>query len=500
MNAFARRLRDFLRRIGPDADPPWGEGNSAPARHTLPFLLSLGVVLNLFSITAPGFFGPDEMARYVLFSADRDLVEVINREDWLDFSQVHYRPLTFTLWDTLSALLYETPVLFQLSNALLSVLNGALFYHLVLRVSGQPRAALWGFLAFNLFPAVIFVAGWVATFADKLFLMCALGALHILLSDRNAALQRPGGWKLDRAEVVRQAGIGLLCVLGLTSKETMIPFPAFIAGLCLLVRPWRGWYWSLLVNSAIVGIYLSLRLETMLVENPYAAPPTTDHVLEFALVYWLYPYVWNNLLLHDVLHSPPVQLWLAGILSSLPILLLLLRRRWSFALAFVCYYYVFVAPVLIHCCSFLNLLYGAAPPVAAIFAYVFRQGEKGWVRAAACCLIAILALHSGYVQWNFYEKGVMQQRAYCSLAAIVREYDRREGSTETKFAIGADSEPTWQVLYRSFWPHHYTPTQNIAGLNLRGRVTVHHLRNPADNSPEDAVRLRIRPDGTVVAE
>ena len=517
----ARRLPVFLQPDGSAANPPESGGEAWPARHKLFLLLCVGIVLNLVSISAPGFFGPDAMTVHILQVAGRDFFEIIRGQAWLDFSQIHYRPLTFTLWGVLSFFLYETPALFHLSSVLLSVSNGILFYHLVLRISGQPHAAFWGFLAFNLFPPAAYVAGWVATVADKLYLMCTLMALHILLSDRNAALRRsryatqapslgPSGpssqpvkardWKLGRGGVLRQVGVGLLCVLGLASKETMIPFPAFLAGLCLLVKPWRGWWWSLLVSSTVVGVYLWIRLPTMLYENPYVAPPTTDNVSGFALTYWLYPYIWDNTMLWHIFYYQKGQWWFPGFLSLLPVALLTCRRQWSVALAFIGYYYVFVAPVLVHCCQRANYLYGAVLPVAAMFAYALRRGERRGVRVAAGGLLAVLALHTVTIQWNFYERGVMQQRIYHSLAAVVREFDRRRGDTGAKFALGADTEYTWQILWRTFWPIHYDPARNIVGLNLYGRVTVHDLRNPGDRGPKDAVRLGVAPEGTVIVQ
>jgi len=481
------------------------KGGKGAAGHSLWFLLLLGVALNLINIAVPGYYGKDDIAHHLILVADRSLGEAVGATGWFDFSHVHYRPLSFKIWYFLSFFFYENPVLYHLCSTLHSVLNGLLIYYLVLRFCGQKRAALWAFLAFNVFPASAFVAGWgMATTADKLYLAFALLAAHILLSDRDAALRGGGAdwWKLSRPEIWRQAGIALCLVLGLMSKETMIPFPGFIAGLFLLVKPWRGWVWSLLLSSAIVGIYLAIRLQDMLFDNPYGSPPTLENVFPHMPHYWLWPGVWNNHSLHNVIAvSPQFQLWLAGLLASLPVVLLLARGKWRWALAYLGYYYVFISPTLLGCCTYANVAYAAALPVAVIFAYVFRRGERIRVRAVACAVFAVLAAHSAHIQWSNYKSGVMQRAAWTSLAAIVRVHDRRAGNEQAKFAIVAQDDRTWSVLYRSFWPTHYQPMNNVDGLNLVGRVTVHQSWSGSFHEiPEGAVRLRMTPKGYLVEE
>jgi len=310
-------------------------------------------------------------------------------------------------------------------------------------------------------------------------------------------------------------------VLGLMSKETALVVPVAIAGLCLLVAPWRGWWWSLLVTGLIAGIYLALRLHAMLDVPAEVTLRSLGYIPGHLPRYWLYPFVPDNWMLHDVMSAPAARLGLAGLLSAWP-LLFLLRRNWRFALAYLGFYYVFIAPVMIGASSFPNYLYGAALPVAAFFAYVFRRScapgasgragtaryaERGVVRAAALCLLAVLALHSATLQFHFYEIGARQQRVYAGLAAIVRSYDDRAGNTETKFAIIADRENAgaWEVLYRSFWPPHYLPARNVGGLDLSRRVTVHttwpgHWNEGPRAVPADAVQLRMTTEGHLVAE
>ncbi|MDD9854521.1 MAG: hypothetical protein OXU78_11310 [Deltaproteobacteria bacterium] len=506
--ALARRWAEFRRRLfaGAGRFLARAKGEQGAAGHSLWFLLVLGVALNLINIAVPGYFGKDDISHHLVHIAGRSLGDAVGAVGWLDFSKVHYRPLSFKIWYALSFFFFEKPVLYHLCSTLQSVLNGLLIYHLVMRISGQKRAALWAFLAFNVFPSSAFVVGWgLATTADKLYLTFALIAAHILLSDRNAAL-RSGpdwSWELSRPEILRQAGIALCLVLGLMSKETMIPFPAFIAGLCLLVKPWRGWIWSLLASSAIVGIYLAIRLQDMLFDNPYGPePPSLANVLSHMLHYWLWPAVWSNYQLQDVIAvSSQLNLWWAALLASLPVALLLARRKWRWALAYLGYYYVFVSPVLIHCCTYVNLLYGAAFSVAVMFAYVFRRGERAWVRAVACAVFAVLAAHSAHIQWSNYKNGVMQRAARSSLAAIVRVHDRRAGNEQTQFAIVAKDDWTWHVLYNGFWPPSYQGMMDVDGLNLFGRVTVHQpWPGPFHEIPEGPVRLRMTPKGYLVEE
>ncbi|MDD9827970.1 MAG: hypothetical protein OXU92_06305, partial [Deltaproteobacteria bacterium] len=141
--------------------------------------------------------------------------------------------------------------------------------------------------------------------------------------------------------------------------------------------------------------------------------------------------------------------------------------------------------------------------VAVMFAYVFRMGERAWVRAVACAVFAVLAAHSAHIQWSNYRNGVMQRAAHTSLAAIVRVHDRRSGDDQVKFAIVAQNNWTWHVLFNGFVPNNYKPMRDVDGLNLVGRVTVHHHWPGAfgvDGIPEGAVRLRMTPKGYLVEE
>lgn len=523
---LARRWAEFrMRRLAwMGCVFTWMKGNR-PAGHSLLFLLCLGIVLNLVSIVAPGYWAWDEHAvnAYVK-SGDGFIGDMVGFVPWGEFSRIRYSPLLWEIRLIMSDKLYDTPAFFILSSVLLSVVNGVLLYYLVLRFSGQRQAALWAFFAFNLFPSVAFVAGWVAT-TDKLYLICVLGAIHFLLWDREEALKNPShiwpqasplflkSWKLSRPEAWRQAGIAMLFVLGFLSKESALMLPAAIGGFCLLVKPWRGWWWSLALTSLILGIYLSLRLPAIFIGNPYVNPESAKS-LHLILAHWLYPFVLSAIDAWEVLHSPNGYRWLAGLLASLPILFLL-RRSWRFALSYIFYYYVFIAPTLFFTVAASNYSYGAALPVATLFAWVFRYAgapetkryaERGSVRVFALVLFAVLALHSAKLQCHFYESGVWQQRAYASLSAIVRSHDRRAGNSETKFAIRADSGPAWRRLYRNFWPtdRGSIAAGNVGGLNLINRVAVHHSwpggHHEIPTDFVDSVRLLVTPEGYVVQE
>jgi len=509
---IARRLGEFRLHLASRFGgiwAQWANGESGPARHSIFFLLCLGVALNLVSIAAPGYFGMDEIWAHSHWIEGRSLGEALSLSHESSHGGSAFRPLTYKVWHALSFFFYEMPVLFILSNALLSILNGVLIYHLVLRVSMQMQTALWAFLVFNLLPSSTFNVGWVGTIADKLYLIFALAALHILISDRKATLEGFGvswslaslstwdGWRLTGPEMWRQIGVALCFLLGLMSKEPMMVFTAFVGGLCLFVKPWRGWIWSLLISIPIVAIYLALRAPALL--DKVIIPPSLSNIFPHMLMYWVWPFTWDNWMLYNVRTAPGSQLWLAGILASLPVLLLLMRGKWRWALAYLGYYFVFVSPALPHCCTFAHYLYAAGLPMALAFAYAFRRGERFWLRAVACGLFAMLVLHSAYIQMRFYEHGKMQQRTIAGLAAIVRVHDRLAGNEETKFAITADSYYTWNVLYRSFWPPGNGNAKNIAGIDLRHRLTFHQGDLPPAPAA-GAVRLRITPEGYLVEE
>ena len=271
--------------------------------------------------------------------------------------------------------------------------------------------------------------------------------------------------------------------------------PAALAGLCLLVKPWRGLLWACCSTGAIAVVFLALRLDVISSgEGRYSA--SAGNILGNAWLYWQYP--WN---LRTVApHFPPLQeipAWaaFAAVTAFAPVLWLIRRRRPRLAAAYVLQYFVLASPALLIAGSAGHYLYGAALPVAAVFALAFRREEGVWVKACASSLIGILLAHSAAVQFHLYGAAKVQTRLHDVVSSIVTSHDAACGHQGTQFAIVPDRGAKQHHLGRAF-----TEVSRIGEVPIEGRlaVVVRSGEGQGDIPEGDGVVLSFTPAGGVV--
>lgn len=470
----------------------WANGEGGPARHSILFLLCLGITLNLISIAAPGYYSHDEVQYGIL---SRDIGRALGSV-WIDHAfSLQYRPFSRSFWVFLSHFFYEIPVLMHLSVALVSIFNGVLLYFLLFRVSGQAISALWGFIGYNIFPSTVWIVGWVGTLADSLWMMCALLIAHILLTDRSEEGKRQSeGCSLYGPSIMRHICIILLFVLGLLSKENFVVFPIAIIGLCLFCKPWRGWYYALFGTSSVSAIYLLMRLD-ILMSGTGSYEISIRYLFKHILQYWMYPYTWKWIEFSAPMSSMLGLLSLAAIAMFAPIVLLSFRRQWHLAFAFVFYYFIFSTPALIIEAAFPHYMYGSVLPVAAMVAYAFRLGERRYVKIAASVLLAVLFFHSVKIHAFFYTTAIIQTRIYNDTFGILRAYDQRSGNNETKFVIFAESGSKSWILKRAFHG-----VNEIEAIPIHGRFQIYEHFEYPEEFPENTVELRFTREGYIAEQ
>jgi len=468
----------------------WANGESAPARHSILFLLCLGITLNLISIAAPGYYSHDEVQYGIL---SKDLGRALGGV-WVDHMySLQYRPFARSFWFFLSFFFYEIPLLMHLSVALVSIFNGVLIYFLLFRVSGQSRSALWGFIGYHIFPPTVWIVGWVGTLADSLWMMCALLIAHILLTDHSDAKKRQSeGYSLGNLKITRHLCVVLLFVLGLLSKENFVVLPVAIAGLCLLSKPWRGWYYALFGTSVVAAIYLLLRLD-LLMSGTGSYEISIRYLFKHMLQYWMYPYTWKWIEFSAPMNSILGHLSLAAIFMFAPVVLLSFRRQWHLALAFIFYYFVFSAPALIVEAAFPHYMYGSVLPVVAMVAYSFRLGERKWIKISASVLLAVLCFHSIKIHAMFYTTAIIQTRIYNDTFGILSSYDQDRGNNETRFVIFAEAGSKPWILRRAFHQ-----VSEVGAIPIRGRFQIYEYPEYPEELPEDTVELRFTREGYIV--
>ena len=445
-----------------------GIGNHQ-ARHSILFLLLLGMALHFVGIATPGYYNHDETQYFVISQKmDESL-----RKVWINqYHKSQWRPLSRTVWLLLSRSLYNPPILLHATTFLIVIASAVLFYFLLLRVFRQPSASLVGFIAFCAFPSTAWVVGWVGTIADGLTMLITMIMAHILLTDRDKTVGKspsPRGFYqgLRNESPARQSLLALLFALGLLCKESIVILPFALVGLCLLAKPWRGLFLASCSTGAIAVVFLTLRMD-MIFSNSGSYSISTNNLFNNALLYWQYP--WNLRTLE--IHSPPINTisaWVcfSAILAFSPALYLLYRRRFRGAVAFVFQYLVFISPALLIPRTAAHYMYGAVLPVAVVFAFSFRQKECAWIKLCASILIGILLLHSVLVQFYIYESGRVQTRIHDTVSSIIASHDMSCGHQNTRFAIIPDKGAKPYYMYRAL-----TSVTEVESVPVKGRLTL----------------------------
>ena len=411
------------------------------SRHSILFLLLLGMGLHFVGIATPGYFNHDETQWFIRSSEMGDSL----RRAWIDqYYTLQWRPLSRTVWLLLSFGIYETPILMHLATFLIVASSAVLFYFLLLRIIGQPSASLAGFVAFCAFPSTTWVVGWVGTIADGMTMLVTVVMAHILVTDRNQAVgidpptSPRSGKLLCNQRTTRQFLLALLFALGLMCKEDIVILPVALAGLCLVTKPWPGLLLASCLTGAIAVAFLTLRMD-MIFGGGESYTISVSNILNNAWLYWQYP--WN--LRTAEIHSPPVEAiaaWaiFATVVAFAPILYLFYRRKLRLAAAFIFYYFLFVSPALLIPRTAAHYMYESVLPLAVVFALAFRQKEYSWVKLCASALLSVLLLHSAVVQFHIYESGRVQTRIYDVVSSVVTAHDVSCGHQNTKFSIIPD--------------------------------------------------------------
>ena len=208
--------------------------------------------------TNPGYFSHDEF-QWAAHAQQHGWLETL-RTSLADLSAFQYRPLTFTLWTALSALLFDSPMAMHALWILLGLGNAAMLATVLRRFDVAAWPAALAAMAFALSPYAVYVHGWVATLGDLLWVGLAL-SMVLAICSRSASLQSGP----------RLAGLAAaLTTLALLSKEAAVAIPALLCvGWWIDRRP--RWGWALAGAATVTTLYLILRLEVILFDTPAAS-------------------------------------------------------------------------------------------------------------------------------------------------------------------------------------------------------------------------------------
>jgi tetratricopeptide (TPR) repeat protein len=196
-----------------------------------------------------------------------------------------YRPLTLLSLALDFRLFAEEPFGYHLTNLLLHLANGTLFYVLARRLLNHASAALWAAMLYVAHPIQTEVVAWVSTRGDL------LGTLFFLagfLVHRHAEELGPE----NRSRMPWRPLAWTFCASAVLAKETAIVLPAVLLwhALCLdksrshfasFALTWLKRHWGYGVAIAVV---LILRWQVLANEAALAGPASTNFLAELGFL------------------------------------------------------------------------------------------------------------------------------------------------------------------------------------------------------------------------
>lgn len=194
----------------------------------------------------PGYFSHDEL-QWAAFAGSNG---PIHWSSWTAVDAFQYRPLTFNLWLWLSRQLFAQPQAFHCVLVAWGAGNAALLCALARRFGVATGPAIIAALVFALGPFAAYVHGWVGTVGDLAWVSCAL--LVGLVATR---------WP---RVVVAATAAAAFTAIGLLAKEAAAAIPVLLAVAWWFDGRKRHWAAATLAATAVVMVYLALRIGVLL--------------------------------------------------------------------------------------------------------------------------------------------------------------------------------------------------------------------------------------------
>lgn len=371
-------------------------------------MLLLAMLLQLPLILNPGYFSHDEL-QWASWSYLREFGQI----DWLsplDFGMFQYRPLTFNFWMLLNYLFFGHPYLMHAIQALFGALTLLLLRELMAHYGITGLRRLLACVLWLCFPFVLYVHGWVGTFADQIWLSAGLlGLLAVFRMDLSAAPVRP---------LLAGAAATLI---GLLAKEAALVVPAFLLAHALLLPVRRRLFlWAMLGGGLMAVLYLALRLKIILAgaEQSSDYRPTWIEAPTRMLEYWLFPATLQRLEPYGILGDYSSRIgWSCAGLALLA--LGLAWKRWRHLLLLLVLPAMALGPTLVLGYPAAQYAYGFSTVVIVLLAHASIGLGKRWL-AFSALWFALTLIHSLNLMHLFREVGHMQSVLLPQVNALVQ--------------------------------------------------------------------------------
>lgn len=405
------------------------------------------LVLHSPLIFNPGYLSHDELQW--AYSATEHQGPAFINSLWGNVHAFQYRPLTFSLWMLISRQCFDHPFVFHAIVVAASALNAGMLSVVLLRAGANRRIAMLGGLLFGLGPYAAYTHGWVATIADLLWVFCTLAIALTIMKARHR-------WLIWFAPFV-------LTAVALLAKESAIVIPALLL-LAWLFSAQRSWLKAALSAAIPVGVYLAIRLHTILTGAPSSDSPYSWHLSVIPLnwiKYQLYP------IAIDKFGSEGVRVLVPMLLVWGLLMLALWRAHVRYALAFLLFGTAALGPVLIvQSAAWYGYAFSAA--TAGVIALAWPHMNR-WSHVAVSFFALLGFLHSINLMRIIHDAGEKQSRFSPALAKAVKYAGGREILLSVK-----NEKDRWIYIRMTHDIHGY------AGVKMDGLVKL-----VEDNAPSD---------------
>lgn len=393
----------------------------------------------------PGFYSHDELQW-------RDVVLQKGLQGFIaQLSEFHVgesfgypvRPLTFLILGLEGLLVENGAQLVHAISVLVTGAVGSLLYWILLRHGLGVKTALSAGLIFLLLPTTVLATGWSAALMDQWFVLFGLGG--ILLTQSFLKSQR----------LVYLAGVSMMQILALMSKETAIVWPAIFLILYyfFIANSRRGTIGALQLFCAWgipTLIYASWRLNAVLAsfsdstQGGYSASIENLPINIFA--YFSFPFLTPITELHTYTLLP-IWALVFGVLAHLfCVFWALFQFGVRSAVGYLVVYFGFVAPLLFIEGLGSHYLYASGLAMSVVFASLLVGSKSLPVKGFAFFVICVLYAHSITMQVRIYSDGVCSKRL---LDSVEVQYAYL-GSPKVLKIYSQDGKPNY-VLTRMFF-------------------------------------------------
>lgn len=455
-------------------------------------LILLGaIVAHIPAISNPGFYNHDEWQKY-------DHIKERGLRDFAaDYGKIRpgpefgypMRPVSFLEQGFASIYMMELPWVSHLIDLSIHLSSGLLFCFLLLKITNNWRLSIIALIAFLVSPLSIYSTAWLGASVDRVYtfwgLLAAICTYYFCYSKYKA---------------IYLAGIFCTLSIALLSKETALMLPAALLVLaCYLSYQQHGQF---LKNRSlyVLAIFLSLpvlayiiyRIPALMVTlhggGVSTYTPSLSNVPANVLYYFSYPFAYQATDMESIGLINQKKVWL-GLFAHLSLVgfLIYAYGLWR-SFLYVCFYFIFLLPVLMLPKAGAHYLYASTIPFSLLFAglwcktLTFNQSRRFIAKGALIGLLLFVFIRFYQIETFFYVEGACQRNLIVTVNSRIQS-EQSKGIQLKEILIEADVGAKGYVAQKAFF------AREVIG-EYKG---IKFIYSPADINvaPENLLRTKM---------